>query len=129
LSAPEPSSVVLVFGGPITHDDVPGLCDRVCELLAANDAELIVCDVAAVLDPDVAAVDALARLCLAARRLGRRVRVRNASAEFEELLAFMGLRDVLPGRASLRLETSRQAEQREERLGLQEERELPDPIA
>jgi ABC-type transporter Mla MlaB component len=124
-----PSSLLLVFGGPITPEDVPPLCERVCTLLRASDAELIVCDVAQVVEPDVAAVDALARLQVAARRLGRRVRVRNASPEFRRLLAFMGLADVLACRGTLRVEVGREAPERKEGLGLEEERELPDAIA
>ena len=88
---------------------------------------LILCDVGAVVDPDVAAVEALARLRVATRRLGRRMHVQNASADFEALLAFMGLGDVLPVRVDLRLEVVRQTEEREERLGVEEERELADP--
>jgi len=42
------------------------------------------------------AVDALARLQLAARRRGCQVRLRRAPNELRELLAFMGLRDILP---------------------------------
>ena len=127
LSVCGSSSIVLVFGGPVTRGDVPGLCENVCALLRASDAEVILCDVGAVIDPDVAAVDALARLRVATRRLGRRMRVRNASDEFKALLAFMGLGDVLPVRESLRLEVRRQAEEREQRLGVEEERELADP--
>jgi hypothetical protein len=41
-------------------------------------------------------VDALARLQLAARQHGCQVRLRHASSELFELVAFMGLRDVLP---------------------------------
>ena len=41
-------------------------------------------------------VDALARLQLAARRHGCQVRLRHASTELLELVAFMGLSDVLP---------------------------------
>jgi anti-anti-sigma regulatory factor len=66
----------------------------------------IVCDVGA-LAPDAAAVDALARLQLSARRLGHEILLRDASTELQELLEFVGLRDVL------RIETGRQAEQRE----------------
>jgi hypothetical protein len=106
---------------------VPVLCDSVCALLRASDAELILCDVGRVVDPDVAAVEALARLQLATRRLGRRMRVRNASADFMALLAFMGLAEVLPNWADLRLEVGRQTEEREERLRVEEERELADP--
>ena len=52
------------------------------------------CDVTGV-EPDAVTVDALARLQLAAGRLGCTVRLRNASAELRELVALMGLRDVL----------------------------------
>ena len=46
--------------------------------------------------PDAVTCDALARLQLAAKRLGCQVRLRNASPELRELVAFMGLEDVLP---------------------------------
>jgi hypothetical protein len=54
----------------------------------------IVCDVGS-LPPDVAAIDALARLQLTARRLGLEIKLRQASSELQDLLAFAGLRDVL----------------------------------
>jgi anti-anti-sigma regulatory factor len=44
---------------------------------------------------DAVAVDALARLQLAARRHGCELRLRNASPELRELIAFMGLQRVL----------------------------------
>jgi ABC-type transporter Mla MlaB component len=81
--------------GPIARDDMSGLCDRVCALLSESDAEEARCDVSGV-DVDAVTVDALARLQLAARRSGCRVRLRNASAELLELVDFMGLSDVLP---------------------------------
>jgi hypothetical protein len=80
----------------------------------------IICDVGAIA-PDVHAIDALARLQLAARRLGMELRLRHASGELQELVAFAGLRDVL------RVEAGGQAEQGEERLGVEEERELDNP--
>ena len=46
-------------------------------------------------EPDAVTVDALARLQVAAGRLGCTVRLRNASAGLRELVALMGLRDVL----------------------------------
>jgi hypothetical protein len=52
------------------------------------------CDVAGV-EPDAVTVDALARLQLAARRIGCQVRLQNASAELRQLIAFMGLHNVL----------------------------------
>jgi len=80
----------------------------------------IVCDVGA-LAPDAAAVDALARLQLTARRLGYEICLRDASVDLRDLLDFIGLRDVL------RVEAEGQAEQREQALGVEEERELDDP--
>jgi hypothetical protein len=80
----------------------------------------IVCDVGA-LTPDAPAVDALARLQLTARRLGLEIQLRNASGELRQLLDLVGLRDVL------RVEAGGQAEQREQRLGVEEEGELGDP--
>jgi hypothetical protein len=41
-------------------------------------------------------VDALARLQLGAKRHDCRIRLRNASPELRELVAFMGLANVLP---------------------------------
>jgi ABC-type transporter Mla MlaB component len=81
--------------GPIARDDLPGLCDRVCILLHEHGSGAARCDVAGVA-PDAVTVDALARLQLAARRLGCQVRLCNASTELRELIRFMGLRDVLP---------------------------------
>jgi ABC-type transporter Mla MlaB component len=56
--------------------------------------EKLSCDVRA-LCADVAAIDALARLQLAARRQGCRIQLRNASHDLLDLVAFMGLCDVL----------------------------------
>ncbi|HEX4930256.1 MAG TPA: STAS domain-containing protein [Gaiellaceae bacterium] len=81
--------------GPIAREDLPGLCDRVCALLTASGAEVARCDVSGVA-VDAVTVDAVALLQLAARRRGCQVRLRNASDELLELVAFMGLRDVLP---------------------------------
>ena len=56
---------------------------------------IVLCDVEGVA-ADAAAVEALARLQLVARRAGCELRLRNASPELRDLVAFMGLRDVLP---------------------------------
>lgn len=80
--------------GPIDRDDLPGLCDRVCGLLHGSGPGVARCDVTGI-GPDAVTVDALARLQLAARRLGCQVVLANASDELRELIAFMGLREVL----------------------------------
>src|ERR687898_626594 len=89
------SSIVFRIEGPIARADLPGLCDRVCGLLERCGPDLAYCRVSGV-DPDAVTVDALARLQLAAQRHGCKVRLVDASPELLELVAFMGLRDVLP---------------------------------
>ena len=79
----------------------------------------IVCDLRGVAAGCVT-VDALARLHLAARRAGVKLRLRHASTDLEELLVFTGLSDVL------RVEPGRETEERKEGLGGEEERQLDD---
>jgi hypothetical protein len=55
----------------------------------------VLCDVEGV-KADAVTVDALARLQLVARRHQCQVRLRGASPELRELVAFMGLGEVLP---------------------------------
>ena len=93
MSAPT-STIVFAIDGPIARADLPGLCDRVCELLQRSRPEVALCDVRGV-DVDAVTVDALARLQLAARRHGCTVRLQNASSDLLELVAFMGLQNVL----------------------------------
>lgn len=114
--------IVLALGGSLARADLPALCARFRVLLEASEADVL-CDVGALVDVDAAAIDALARLQLTARRLGGRLRLRHASGELRELLALAGLADV----CGLRLEPQRQAEEREQPLGVEEEGELGDP--
>jgi len=80
----------------------------------------VLCDVRS-LPADVTAIDLLARLQLAARRHGGELRLSGASHALRELIAFCGLEAVLAG------ELERQPEEREEPLGVEEERQLRDP--
>jgi ABC-type transporter Mla MlaB component len=86
----------ITFGirGPLARSDLPGLCDRVCGLLETSRATVALCDVSGI-RADAVAVDALARLQLAAYRHGCRVRLRQCTPELRDLVAFMGLADVL----------------------------------
>jgi ABC-type transporter Mla MlaB component len=86
---------VLVLRGPIAPRDIPALCRRARGLLEQSEAELMVCDVGALADPDAVTVEALARVRLTARRLGCRVHLREPCVELLELMAFMGVADVL----------------------------------
>jgi ABC-type transporter Mla MlaB component len=95
MAASAPQTVAFAISGPIERIDLPGLCERVCALLELSGAEVAVCDVRGV-EPDAVTADALARLQLAAGRRGCHVRLRSASNDLLDLLAFMGLSDVLP---------------------------------
>jgi ABC-type transporter Mla MlaB component len=117
-----PRTIGFAVRGPIARDDLPGLCERVCTLFGSTRPEVAVCDVEGV-EPDAVTVDALARLQLAARRSGYEVTVTAAPDDVLELIELAGLCEVLG------VEPLRQAEQREERLGIEEERELPDAAA
>ncbi len=92
---PAVGTIAFAVRAPLRRADLPGLCDRVCALFGANTGSVAYCDVAGV-DPDAVVIDALARLQLAARRHGCRVRLRNASRELVELVGLLGLADVLP---------------------------------
>jgi ABC-type transporter Mla MlaB component len=94
MAASAPQTVVFEIDGPIPRTDLPGLCEQVCALLERTGAGVALCDVSKI-EPDAVSVDALARVELEVRRRGRQVRLRGASSELLELLAFMGLRDVL----------------------------------
>jgi ABC-type transporter Mla MlaB component len=97
VAAPASQPITLTISGPIARADLPGLCERVCALLAESDANVVLCDVSGV-EADAVTVEALARLQLAARRQSCQVRLRHASTELVELVTFMGLRNVLPDR-------------------------------
>lgn len=68
---------------------------------------------------DLATVDALARLALAARRRGWTVRLRRPGAELRELLALVGIGGLFADDGPLPGELGRQAEEAEE-LGAEE---------
>lgn len=93
MPAAKPSPIVFAVDRPITRADIPQLCATLRTLLEAGEVDTVVdCDVGARVRPDAVTVDALARLQLTARRLGCRLRLRHASSELRELIAFMGLR-------------------------------------
>jgi ABC-type transporter Mla MlaB component len=120
--------MVLVFDGPIARSDIPALCQRVRVVLEGGQTGPVVFDVGAITDRDAVTVDALARLQLTARRLGRNVRLRNASRELRELLGFVGLSGVVPCDPALPVDVERQAEQGEQVRRVEEEADPGDPV-
>ena len=126
---PAPGTIVFVLSGPIARTDVDRLCERVRVLLEGSDADLILCDVGALFDPDCITIDVLARLQLTALRAGRRVQLLDACGELRDLLTFAGLSETVPAREDLSLQPGGQAEEGEPAGGVQEERDAADPIA
>ena len=120
--------IVLVLSGPIDRWAVGRLCGRVLELLQRSDDDLVICDVGALVDPDAGTVEALCRLQLTARRLGRKVELLDARGKLRELLTLAGLSGVVPPCAELLLEPGRQTEQGEPARGIEEERDPTDPV-
>lgn len=88
-------AIAMAIWGPIAREDLPGLCDRVCRVLCERRPSMVRCDVHGV-EPDAVTVDALARLQLAAKRHGCRVHLIGAGDALRDLVALMGLDDVLP---------------------------------
>ncbi len=95
MISPRPKTIAFAIEGPIARADLPGLCERVCTLLAGSGAGVARCDVRGV-EVDAVTIDALARLQLAARRHRCSIRLCNASSELLALVDLMGLTDVLP---------------------------------
>jgi hypothetical protein len=93
--------------------DVAAACTRLRALTEGREVRLVACDVSA-LAAELAAVDALARLALLARRLGCPLRVRRASPQLRDLVELCGLTE------RLGVERERQPEEREQALGVQE---------
>ncbi len=110
---------VLVLRGPVTRDGVREPCDVLRALLdgGGGGCRVVVCDVAGLGPPGLAAVNLLARLQLLARRTGGRIRLRDPDPALCVLLDLVGLSFEVEG----------QPEQREEPLGVEEAVESGDP--
>jgi ABC-type transporter Mla MlaB component len=88
-------TVTVTVPSPLARAELPVLFARTCELLAlGRGCELLLCEVDGI-DADAVAVDALARLALAARRSHCEVRLRGASPELLGLVELIGLSGVL----------------------------------
>ncbi|MDN5381746.1 MULTISPECIES: STAS domain-containing protein [Streptomyces] len=108
---------VLVLAGPVAQDEAAGLCGKVRALLEDTRAGVVVCDVGGLGPPGLGTVDLLARLQLAARRAGGRIRLRAPDPALSGLLDLVGLP----------FEVERQPEQRKPAPGVEEAVESGDP--
>jgi ABC-type transporter Mla MlaB component len=118
----ESSTIRVVLEGPMGPGDVAALCEDVRVSVGRRGAALVICDLGALTDADLATIDALARLQLTSQRLGCQMGVRNAPARLHDLLLLAGLGRVV----RLSVELGRQAEEREEALRVEEERDPAD---
>jgi hypothetical protein len=94
MAAPAQRSVAIAIYAPLRPEDLPGLIARTCALLEGRACDVLRCEVAEVA-ADALAVDAFARLALAAHRHGCAVVLDGASEEMLALVALIGLRGVL----------------------------------
>jgi ABC-type transporter Mla MlaB component len=104
----------------LTRADIPGLCASLADRLRGGAGGTVVCDVAAVVRADAVTVEALARLRLTAGRHGYTLVVDGANPPLRGLIGLLGL-------TALLLQPRRQAEQREEPLGVEEVVDARDP--
>jgi anti-anti-sigma regulatory factor len=130
VTVPEAGAEVVFELGRHARGAAPFLCDQLAALLDRSAARVVVCDVAGLERPGPADLDHLARLRTTARRHGREMRLRGVRPELRLLLELTGLWSVLgdnqtPSDASaqadgLPVEPGRQAEEREQAVGVEE---------
>jgi hypothetical protein len=96
-------------------------------VLVRGDDELATWPLTADANPGLSMVEELARLQLAARRMGCSIRLREACGELRELLDLAGLAEVVRCADGLVVEMAGEAEGGEE-VGVEEAVERGDPI-
>jgi ABC-type transporter Mla MlaB component len=84
----------LVIDRQITGADAPALCARAQVLLLVGGGDVLVCDLSELPRAHLGAVDALARLQLAARRGGCRLLLHGAPSGLAWLIELCGLERV-----------------------------------
>lgn len=88
-----PGPLLFELPNPLSRSDLPELYLRACRELAAGAHLLLEVDVDGV-PADAVAVDAIARLALAARRHGCQLRLVGAGGSLSQLLELSGLEGV-----------------------------------
>jgi hypothetical protein len=88
---------------------------------------VITVEIGHVTSPDLGTIETLARLQLEAGRIGSSIRLNHASPTLRALLALVGLGEVLPSCPDSDVGLKRQAEEREQPVGVEEEVEPCDP--
>jgi ABC-type transporter Mla MlaB component len=109
-----PCTGVVLIDGPLSRDRIATLCSEARRLLTSGRVDVVVCDVGALIEPDVMVIEALARLQLTARRAGGSIGLRRASGSLRDLLALVGLCDVVAWCDDSPLGSRRQLEEGEQ---------------
>ncbi|WP_327353867.1 STAS domain-containing protein [Streptomyces sp. NBC_01304] len=115
-----PTPITLTLAARPAKADTPALCAQLSACLTSTGATDVICDVGRVTQPDLAVVDALARLKLTSRRAGARMRIRDPAPRLLQLLGLVGLLDLVD------VEVVGEPEEREPALGVQEGIEADD---
>ena len=113
----------------LAPEDVRPFVDRLARRLRHGGVATVLVDVSGVRSPDIAYVDALARLQLGARRHGTRVRLIDPCPRLLELLALVGLEDLLPADATVSGDLHRQPEHGEQPVDVEVGVDPGDPVA
>jgi hypothetical protein len=90
-----PSKTYFAVAPTITRADIPALCADLAGRVRGRGSGVVVCDVAEVVRPDVVTVEAVARLCLTARRHGWTLFVHGAGSALLGLVSLLGLTGVV----------------------------------
>jgi anti-anti-sigma regulatory factor len=96
-SSGQPRTIVVVVPASLDSSSARRLHEHAADLIERVQPEVITCDVAAAIEPDLLTLEVLARLQLAARRAGRSIRLEHAPPALVALIEFTGLSCALPG--------------------------------
>ncbi len=92
----EPDTLVLTPDGIINTGDVPALLRAAQAMLDEGARTKVVLDLSLIQAPGLAAIDAVMRLHLLARRCGRSLDIRHVPPSLEKALQQTGLSESLP---------------------------------
>ncbi len=100
----DPATCTVRVSGRVDPEDAVQMGAQMHQLLISAKIEMVICDVAGLVDPDAAALDAICRMRLAARQAGSGLQIRNASHDLQDLLDLIGLSEIVPKAAGSGLE-------------------------
>jgi ABC-type transporter Mla MlaB component len=123
--AHDPNLLLVIVRGVLDRDAAARVGDEFADLVRTSRVDRVVCDLGGVVRADAAAVDAVCRIRLTARRLGCGLRLSSVPADLRELLELMGLCEALDGSSAVDVEG--QSEEGEHASRVEEERDPADP--